>query len=142
MDDPLLVRFGFALLVLRVRVRHRDRAGEPPVRRPGDRTLQVARGLQRPGQHLVEVDLLGALERPLQLSAELVHAGVEALDHLGTPLVRRPVGPPADDEQDEKEHHESAETHADPNKQVRRRHDPATVKKPALPTDCSGGLSR
>jgi hypothetical protein len=86
--------------------------------------------------------LLGALERPLQLSAELVHAGVEALDHLGNPLVRRPVGPPADDEQDEKEHHESAETHADPNKQVRRRHNPAAVKKPALPTDCSGGLSR
>ena len=63
--------------------------------------LERPRCLERPREHLVEVDrpgqlpedpaapalLLGALERPGQLAAELVHPGVEARDDLGNPFI-------------------------------------------------------
>ena len=69
--------------------------------------------LERPREHLVQVDrpgelpedsaapafLLGSLERPGQLSAELVHPGVQACNHLGNPFIGRVVRAPADDEQ-------------------------------------------
>ena len=87
------------------------RIGEHDERRVG--VLERPCRLERPRQHLVQVDrprelsedpaapalLLGSLERPGQLSAELVHPGVQACDHLGNPFIGRVVRAPADDEQ-------------------------------------------
>ena len=85
-------------------------------------------GLQRPREDIVEVDrarelpedaappalLLGSLEGTGQLAPELVHPLVQARNHLGDAVVRPGIRPPADDEQGEEEHYESAEAHADP----------------------------
>ena len=75
------------------------RVGQHDERRVG--VLERPCRLERPGEHLVQVDrpgelpedpaapalLLGPLERAGQLAAELVHPGVEAGDDLRHPFV-------------------------------------------------------
>jgi hypothetical protein len=84
--------------------------------------------LEGAGEHLVEVDrsgelpedpappafLLRPLECPGQLAAELVHPGVEACNDLRHPFIGRVVRAPADNEQGQEKHYESAKAHADP----------------------------
>lgn len=84
--------------------------------------FESSRGLQRPRENLVEVDrarelpedatpaslLLGALEGAGQFARELVHPRVQALHYLGDALVRLPVRAPANDQQSQEEHYESA----------------------------------
>jgi hypothetical protein len=105
------------LAALRIREHHERRV----------RALEGPRRLERPCQHVVEVDragqlpedpaaaalLLGALQRTRQLAPELVHALVQAGHDLGHPLVRPGVRAPPDDQQRQEEHYESAQTHAD-----------------------------
>ena len=153
-------------LELGIGVGHRDRPGEPAVRRAGDRVplglldreaesrderlsalwlgkhdqgrvgaLERAGGLQRPGEHLVQVDragelaedpaspalLLGPLQGTGQLSAELVHPGIQARHYLRDALVGGVVGAPPHHEQGQEQHHEGAQAHTDPDQNRRHR---------------------
>ena len=101
---------------------------------------QRPRRLERLRQHLVEVDrarqlaedpaatafLLGALEGALELAPELVHPGVEAAHDLGHALVCLPIRRPPHDEQNQEEHYESAQAHAD--SRQKSRHTPAAIE--------------
>ena len=164
---------------LRVAVDDLDRAGGAAVRRAGDRlalrllggqpegrddrlvvglepdqgrvgSRQPARRLERPREHLVEVDrardlaqeaaspalLLGPLDRSCELVGELVHAELERPDDLVDPLVGPP--PRAADEQDEQnceQQNAGAERRGDTDVHVRHAENPRTKERdlPAAP---------
>ena len=118
--------------------RRDDRLSRSRIREEDERCVGAAQGarrLERSGEHLVEVDrpgelaecptpapfLLGALERSLELSAELVHPVVQACDDVCHALLGRGAAPHPSHEQPEQEEHESSQSGAGADQDRRHR---------------------